>query len=103
MSERKSVTVALTARQKQQIRNATGKSIGTLKIQATSGGLKPMLTTRRFKGPVRGISLGRRGPVAKSISLGRRGPVAKSISLGRKGPVAKSISLGRRAPKPFEQ
>ena len=49
MAERKSVTVALTARQKQQIRSATGKSIGTLKIQATSGSLKPMLTTRGGK------------------------------------------------------
>jgi hypothetical protein len=49
MAERKSVTVALTARQKQQIRSATGKSIKSLKIQAASGALRPMLTTRRLR------------------------------------------------------
>lgn len=63
MAERKSVTVALTARQKEKIRNATGKSIGALKIQSASGTLKPMLTAKK---PLR--TFAKKSP----MTLGRR-------------------------------
>ncbi|MFQ5876904.1 MAG: hypothetical protein ACE5JH_04310 [Acidobacteriota bacterium] len=49
MAEKRSVTIPLTARQKQQIRSATGKTISALKVQASSGALKPMLTTRSLR------------------------------------------------------
>ncbi len=53
MAVKKSVTIPLTAKQKDQIKRATGKTINAVKVARAGSlvGMKGMKTTKGFGGP----------------------------------------------------
>ncbi len=103
MAEKRSVTVPLTTRQKQQIKRATGKSISALKVEPSGG----MIASRRImKLPTRSLA---RRVSAKSLarkvsakSLARR---VSAKSLARKvsaKTMARKVSARSLARRMFE-
>lgn len=86
MAEKKSVTVPLTARQKQQIKRATGKTISALKVGPSGG----MVAARRFR------ILETRVVAARKVAAGRKVMAARKVAAGRKVMAARKVAAGRK-------
>ncbi len=89
MAEKRSVTVALTSRQKDQIKRATGKSISALKVGPSGG----MVAARRIQIlSSRKVQVGR-AIATRKMSVGRA-IATRKMSVGR-AIATRKMSVGR--------
>ncbi len=86
MAEKRSVTVSLTARQKEQIKRATGKSISALKVGPSGG----MVAARKIQ-----ILSSRKVQVGRAIAS-RKMAVGRAIAT-RKMAVGRAIATRKMA------